>query len=142
MLSINISELIWTVVNFFLLYFLLKRFLYDPVVKFTDARRARVEAELDKERAALAQSEENERAIAERISAGRSEAKELVESSRAGDARRSAEAAATAGERAASELEAARRSIESERQRSAAGIRADMDALASELAGSLLGGGE
>lgn len=142
MLSINISELIWTVVNFFLLYFLLKRFLYDPVVKFTDARRARVEAELDKERAALAQSEENERTIAERISAGRSEAKELVESSRAGDARRSAEAAAAAGERAASELEAARRSIESERQRSAAGIRADMDALASELAGSLLGGGE
>ena len=26
MLSINVSELIWTIVNFFLLYFLLKRF--------------------------------------------------------------------------------------------------------------------
>ena len=31
MLSINISELIWTIINFFLLFFLLKRFLFDPV---------------------------------------------------------------------------------------------------------------
>ena len=33
MLSINISELIWTIINFFLLYFVLKRFLFDPVGK-------------------------------------------------------------------------------------------------------------
>ena len=44
MLSINISELIWTIINFFLLFFLLKRFLYDPIIRFTDARRARIDA--------------------------------------------------------------------------------------------------
>ena len=50
MLSINFSELIWTIINFFLLYFLLKRFLYDPITRFMDARRERLDEALEKER--------------------------------------------------------------------------------------------
>ena len=50
MLSINISELIWTIINFFLLYFLLKRFLYKPICEHMDARQARIDAGLAKER--------------------------------------------------------------------------------------------
>ena len=34
MISINLSELIWTIINFFLLMFLLKRFLYTPILRF------------------------------------------------------------------------------------------------------------
>ena len=49
MLSINVSELIWTIVNFFLLYFLLKRFLYTPVVRFLDKRQARLDEALKQE---------------------------------------------------------------------------------------------
>ena len=52
MLSINISELIWTIINFFLLYFLLKRFLYKPICEHMDARQARIDAGLAKEREA------------------------------------------------------------------------------------------
>ena len=52
MLSINISELIWTVINFLLLLFLLRRFLYRPICRFMDARQARIDAGLEKERAA------------------------------------------------------------------------------------------
>ena len=44
MLSINVSEVILTVLNFFLLYFLLKRFLYTPLVRFMDERQARIDA--------------------------------------------------------------------------------------------------
>ena len=33
MLSINASELIWTIINFFLLFFVLKHFLFDPLLK-------------------------------------------------------------------------------------------------------------
>ena len=43
MISINISELIWTVINFFLLLFLLNRFLYKPVISFMEERQARIE---------------------------------------------------------------------------------------------------
>ena len=40
MLSINISELIWTIINFFLLYFLLKHFLTPWCAFSTRAKRA------------------------------------------------------------------------------------------------------
>ena len=52
MLSINISELIWTVINFFLLFFLLRHFLYKPICEHMDARQARIDAGLEKEREA------------------------------------------------------------------------------------------
>ena len=39
MLSINISELVLTVISFFLLLFLLKHFLYDPLIRFMDERK-------------------------------------------------------------------------------------------------------
>ena len=50
MLSINPSELIWTVLGFLVLLFLLKRFLYDPLTRFMDERSARVQAGLDERR--------------------------------------------------------------------------------------------
>ena len=53
MLSINPSELIWTILSFFALLFLLNRFLYKPLVRFMDERRARIDAGLNEEAAAL-----------------------------------------------------------------------------------------
>lgn len=55
MLSINFSELVLTIISFFLLLFLLNKFLYTPVLKFMRERQARVDASLEKER--LAQEE-------------------------------------------------------------------------------------
>ena len=52
MLSINISELIWTVINFFLLFFLLRHFLYKPICAHLDARQARIDEGLAREREA------------------------------------------------------------------------------------------
>ena len=47
MLSINIWELLWTVVNFFVLYYLLKLLLYRPLIGFMDARQARIDTGLN-----------------------------------------------------------------------------------------------
>ena len=60
MLSINISELVLTAISFFLLFFLLKRFLYDPLLRFMDERNARIEEGLDAEKQALAAVQANE----------------------------------------------------------------------------------
>ena len=46
-MSINLSEVILTVVNFIVLMLLLNQFLYKPVVKFVDERKARIQAGLD-----------------------------------------------------------------------------------------------
>ena len=55
MLSINLSELVLTIISFFLLLFLLNKFLYTPVLKFMRERQARIDAGLEKERAANAE---------------------------------------------------------------------------------------
>ena len=46
MLTINASELVLTIASFFLLLFLLKKLLYDPVTSFMEQRQARIDAGL------------------------------------------------------------------------------------------------
>ena len=41
-MSITVSLSIWTVINFFLLFFVLKHFLFDPVTKFMDERNKKI----------------------------------------------------------------------------------------------------
>ncbi len=61
-LEISVPEFIWTVINFFILLFLLKKFLYDPVLKFMDARSGRIAAGLDEgKKAERALSDSKER---------------------------------------------------------------------------------
>ena len=52
MISINPWELLWTIINFFLLYFILKNLLYKPLLKFMDERQARIDAGLAAEKKA------------------------------------------------------------------------------------------
>ena len=44
MLTLNISEVVWTIINFFLLLFLLNKLLYKPVISFREEREARIAA--------------------------------------------------------------------------------------------------
>ena len=57
---IFISELIWTVINFFLLMFLLKRFLFIPVIRFMEKRKAGMDAKIKEEQAAETHFSENQ----------------------------------------------------------------------------------
>ena len=78
MLSINISETIWTVINFFLLYFLLKHFLYTPVLRFMEKRQAGIDAKLNVERDAKTQVAENEERLLTEKEKSREEATALA----------------------------------------------------------------
>lgn len=85
MLTINISEVIWTVINFFLLYFLLKRFLYEPLVRFMDERQARIDAgrnEMARVNSALSAERES---VSAKLAASEAEAKRIVAEAGAAD---------------------------------------------------------
>ena len=133
MLSINFSELIWTIINFFLLYFLLKRFLYDPITRFMDARRERLDKALEQEREAQARVAENDEQIAQEKELRRAEAKKLIAEAAEADKSRSAEAAKAerASDRAAMAETEERLAAESERE------KAELDARTKELAAAL-----
>lgn len=79
MISINISELFWTVINFFLLLFLLRHFLFNPVIHMMEGRQAHIDEKLAEEQNARTQAEENERRLTEEKAVSRAEAKQLLE---------------------------------------------------------------
>ena len=64
MLSINLSELIWAVINFLLLLFLLNRFLFKPMLSFMDRRQEKIDAGLAEERQAEQTVQENQTRLA------------------------------------------------------------------------------
>ena len=59
-MSINVSELIWTILCFFVLLFVLKKLLLDPILKVMDARKATVEEGLEAGRQAKIARDEND----------------------------------------------------------------------------------
>ena len=79
MLSINPSELIWTIINFFLLFFLLRHFLYKPICEHMDARQARIDAGLRKEQEAKDALAAEQRRADEEKQAAREEARALLQ---------------------------------------------------------------
>ena len=139
MLSINISELIWTIINFFLLLFLLKHFLFDPISRFMDDRQTRIDAGTEAERQAKAELEENARQLEERKTETRREARELLDKAAAADAERSAAAYAKARDEAAVLQEQGEQSLKESNARDAEELKACEPELAALLAAHLLG---
>ncbi len=138
MLSINISELIWTIINFFLLYFLLRRFLFNPIVEFMDKRQARIDAGLEEERKAMEELQANRDRLEAEKEERRREAKQLLEDAGAENERRSAETLAAARSRAEDDFRAGMEELRTRREREEAALSADMRELSALLADRLL----
>lgn len=142
MLSINPSELIWTVICFFALLFLLKRFLYTPLMRFMDERDARVRAGLDERRRMDETLEENARRLEDEQAQEWQEARSLLEKQRQDDDRRRAERVQQARQQAVETEKAAQQSADQLRQNAAAELSQRREALGVSLAERLLGGKE
>ena len=139
MLSINFSELIWTIINFFLLFFLLKRFLFDPMCKFMDARQAKIDAGLEAEREAQAALRAAGDELAEQKAEARREAAELLNAAAAEDEKRTQEAWLRAKAEAEALQQSGEAALRERRQREAETLKAGEAELASLLAARLLG---
>ena len=139
MLSINFSELIWTIINFFLLLFLLKHFLFDPISRFMDARQARIDAGLEAEREAQERLAENERDLAEQKAQTRREAADILDRAAAEDAKRAAAAYAKARDDAAALQASGEAEAKERHEREREELKAGEAELAALLAAHLLG---
>ena len=141
MLSINISELVLTAISFFLLFFLLKRFLYDPLLRFMDERNARIEEGLDAEKQALAAVQANEMLLEAKRKESMDQAKRIAEQARNADEQRR-EAALQQARQSAGESRSRAREEACKLQESESGkLKADENALAALLADRLLSSG-
>ena len=139
-MSINVSELIWTVLCFLVLLFVLKKLLYDPIIRFTDARNGRVKESMDAGKAAHDALEENEREILETRKAKTAEAAQLVAAGRANDEKARTEALAEAHKQAADSMKDTKAALSREEAAAEERLEAQMPELVETLTAALLAG--
>ena len=141
MLSINISELVLTAISFFLLFFLLKRFLYTPLISFMDQRRARIEEGLDQEKQALAAVQANELLLEAKRKESMEQAKRIVDQALSADEQRREQLTEQALKDSAQARDRAREQVRKLRETETGKLKAGEAELAALLANRLLDSG-
>ena len=141
-MSINVSEMIWTIICFFALLLVLKVFLFDPLTRHMDERQRRIEAGRDEKRRAEAAKSEARRAAEESWHARNDEARAALEQGAARAAGRRADELEETQRRSEQLISNARTDAGREEEESRAAVARDADELARALADRLLGGGE
>ena len=138
-MSINISELIWTVICFFVLLVVLKKLLFDPLVSFMAARDARNQDGLNAGRTAQQQLDAAARARSEAQRKQAAAADALLAEAKSAAERARAQALQSAHQEAAQATRAMRARVRDEETAAAAAVDAKLPELVTALTGGLLG---
>ena len=136
-MSINISELIWTVICFFVLLVVLKKLLFDPLVSFMAARDARIQDGISAGRTAQQQLDAAARSDAQRRQSAAADA--LLAEAKSASERKRAQTLQAAHQEAAQATRDVRARVRSEETAAAAAVDAKLPELVTALTGGLLG---
>ena len=140
-MSINVSEVIWTIVCFFALLFVLKKFLFDPLIRFMEQRQAAIDQGLERGRDAQRKKDENDAALREKGRERSVEAKQLLAEGKMADDRERAWVLESTQKETNKALQEANQRIEQERRQVCADAQEQLPQLVSMLAQQLLSGG-
>ena len=83
MLSINLSELLLTVLSFFVLMFLLNKLLFKPVIRFREQRQSRMDESYRQEKLAKEQQAQAQEEARQQRLVGLKQAQEIAEQTQA-----------------------------------------------------------
>lgn len=139
-MSINVSEVIWTIVCFFALLFVLKKFLFDPLIRFMEQRQAAIDQGLERVRDAQRKKDENDAALREKWRERSVEAKQLLAEGKTADDRERAWVLESTQKETNKALQEANQRIEQERRQVCADAQEQLPQLVSILAQQLLSG--
>lgn len=139
-MSINVSEVIWTIVCFFALLFVLKKFLFDPLIRFMEQRQAAIDQGLERGRDAQRKKDENDAALREKWRERSVEAKQLLAEGKTADDRERAWVLESTQKETNKVLQEANQRIEQERRQVCADAQEQLPQLVSILAQQLLSG--
>ena len=137
-MSINVSELIWTILCFFVLLFVLKKLLIDPLLKVMDARNANLAEGLEAGRQAQLAREENDEALQQAKKDAAQQANVLVQEAKSADEKARQAAVAEAKQSAAQSMKDTREQLHAEEQAVSAELEQELPALVETLAAALL----
>ena len=139
-MSINVSEVIWTIVCFFALLFVLKKFLFDPLIRFMEQRQAAIDQGRERGRDAQRKKDENDAALREKWRERSVEAKQLLAEGKTADDRERAWVLESTQKETNKALQEANQRIEQERRQVCADAQEQLPQLVSILAQQLLSG--
>ena len=139
-MSINVSEVIWTIVCFFALLFVLKKFLFDPLLRFMEQRQAAIDQGLERGRDAQRKKDENDAALREKWRERSVEVKQLLAEGKTADDRERAWVLESTQKEINKALQEANQRIEQELRQVCADAQEQLPQLVSILAQQLLSG--
>ena len=139
-LKLCVPELIWTIIDFFLLMFLLKIFLFKPVLRILDERKAKVEAGFAEGKEAEKALEETNAALTEELSEQNNKAREYIGQARAEAEKKRDAVLADAHKEAESLHKGVRERIHAEETAAKTDIEDNMPDMVMMLTKKLLGG--
>ena len=138
MFTINVSELLLTILNFFVLFFLLRRFLFRPLIAFMEQRKSRLDAGMAQEQRALAAVEQKETLRKAQRRESREAAKRLIREGKRADAEHHARQLAQGKEDALQRRKQVQHTLEEQSGEEARLVAQQMERLAALLADRLI----
>jgi F-type H+-transporting ATPase subunit b len=127
--EIHPHDLIFAIANFLVLLFLLRKFLYKPLLKMMDDRKKSIGEALDSAAAARKEVAETKTIIQEGLVQARAKADELLATAQAGSEKLKAEILSQAREEAQAITAKAQAEIAREREEAIAALRLEVSGL-------------
>jgi F-type H+-transporting ATPase subunit b len=132
-------DIIWSLVIVVILFLVFQKYALPKFQALLDERAEKIEGGLQHAEAAQAEAAALRAEYEQQLADARTEAARIKEAARAEGGAIAAEIKAKATADAARTVETAQRQIEAERQQAAVSLRADVGALATELASKIVG---
>ncbi|MFW6386350.1 MAG: F0F1 ATP synthase subunit B [Bacillota bacterium] len=137
MINLNWT-LIWNVINFMVLMWLLKRYLYGPIREILDARQTRIETELSEAEKQKEEAEKLKKEYRAELRQARDKAQEIIEEAEARGKKKAREITSQAREEARIMKENRMKEIERAKRDAADELRRQAADLSLKAAGRLL----
>ena len=132
-LQISTAEFLWTIISFFLFMFLLKKVLYEPILKVMDARAEHIKAGLEEGRNAQKALEESKAKLADELTEKNGEARQLVSDARTEAEKAKGEVLATAHAEAEQLHKQVREKVKAEEAEAVSSVESNMPELVAVL---------
>lgn len=137
-MSIHVTELIWAAICFLVLLVVLKKLLFDPIIRVMDERKANVADGLEAGRKAKQARDDNDAAILQQQKETAQQASRLLEQTKADNEKARQQAVAAAKQESAQSMKDVRAELREEESAVSARMDAELPELVELLTDALL----
>ncbi|MBQ3557544.1 MAG: F0F1 ATP synthase subunit B [Oscillospiraceae bacterium] len=137
-ISVNLWQIVISLLNLVLLFLLVKKFLFKPVMKVLEQRQKQIDDRYAEADEARTEAQESRRTWEEKLAGAEAEADTILQTATENARRRGDKLVAEARDEADSIVRMARNEAQLERQKAAAGIKQEIVEVSGALAEKLL----